>query len=56
MTTREKQLAGLSPGTDRPHRLPVLLERFVEPFRRGAAPEPRQATGFYTDTTVCIGC
>jgi formate dehydrogenase iron-sulfur subunit len=32
--------------------LPVLLE----PFRRVAAPEPRQATGFYTDTTVCIGC
>ena len=21
-----------------------------------AAPEPRPATGFYTDTTVCIGC
>jgi formate dehydrogenase iron-sulfur subunit len=28
----------------------------VEPFRRGAAPESRQPTGFYTDTTVCIGC
>ena len=56
MTTREKELAGLPPGSDPPHRLPVLLERIVEPFRRGAAPEPRPATGFYTDTTVCIGC
>jgi formate dehydrogenase iron-sulfur subunit len=34
----------------------VLLEHVVAPFRRAAAPEPRQATGFYTDTTVCIGC
>jgi formate dehydrogenase iron-sulfur subunit len=28
----------------------------LEPFRRPPAPEPRPATGFYTDTTVCIGC
>jgi len=28
----------------------------VDPFRRGTPPEPRPATGFYTDTTVCIGC
>jgi formate dehydrogenase iron-sulfur subunit len=28
----------------------------VEPFRRVPAPEPRPPTGFYTDTTVCIGC
>jgi formate dehydrogenase iron-sulfur subunit len=34
----------------------TLLERLIEPFRRGAVPEPRPATGFYTDTTVCIGC
>jgi formate dehydrogenase iron-sulfur subunit len=32
------------------------VERVVEPFRRGTPPEPRQAMGFYTDTTVCIGC
>ena len=56
MTIREKELAGLAPGSDPPRRLPLLLERLVEPFRRGAAPEPRPATGFYTDTTVCIGC
>jgi formate dehydrogenase iron-sulfur subunit len=36
--------------------LPVLLDRVVGPSRRGAVPEPRAATGFYTDTTVCIGC
>jgi len=34
----------------------VLVERVVEPFRRGTPPAPRQAMGFYTDTTVCIGC
>src|SRR3954452_19320148 len=43
-------------GTDPQPRLPVLAERVVAPFRRGTPPEPRPATGFYTDTTVCIGC
>jgi formate dehydrogenase iron-sulfur subunit len=38
-------------GTDPPRGLPLL-----EPFRRVPAPEPRAAMGFYTDTTVCIGC
>ena len=56
MTIREHELSTLPPGADLPHRLPVVLERVVEPFRRGAAPAPRPATGFYTDTTVCIGC
>jgi formate dehydrogenase iron-sulfur subunit len=53
---REQELSALAPGTEPPHQLPVLLERVIEPFRRGVAPEPRSATGFYTDTTVCIGC
>ena len=34
----------------------ALLARFVDPFRRGVIPEAQAATGFYTDTTVCIGC
>ena len=33
----------------------ALLERIVGPFQHVPAPEPRPATGFYTDTTVCIG-
>ena len=33
-----------------------VLNHVVEPFHRGAPPEPQPATGFYTDTTVCIGC
>jgi formate dehydrogenase iron-sulfur subunit len=37
-------------------RLASFVNRLVGPFRRGAAPAPRPATGFYTDTTVCIGC
>jgi formate dehydrogenase iron-sulfur subunit len=34
----------------------ALLDRLIGPFRRGVPPQPRPATGFYTDTTVCIGC
>jgi formate dehydrogenase iron-sulfur subunit len=34
----------------------ALLARLIGPFRRGKAPERRPAMGFYTDTTVCIGC
>jgi formate dehydrogenase iron-sulfur subunit len=56
VTVRELELSALPPGADLPHSLPVLLERVVEPFRRGAAATPEPATGFYTDTTVCIGC
>jgi formate dehydrogenase iron-sulfur subunit len=57
MAVREKELAALSPGDD-PYRdrLPGLLERLLGPFRRGLQPQPKPATGFYTDTTVCIGC
>jgi formate dehydrogenase iron-sulfur subunit len=33
-----------------------LLENLLYPFRRGAAPQARAATGFFTDTTLCIGC
>ena len=57
MPSREKELAALAPGSDPPRGpLPELLDRLVEPFHRGAPPEPEPATGFYTDTTVCIGC
>src|SRR4029077_10751761 len=37
-------------------RLATLLERLIGPFRAGVLPQPQPATGFYTDTTVCIGC
>ncbi len=36
--------------------LPALLDRFVGAFRRSKKPARRPAMGFYTDTTVCIGC
>jgi formate dehydrogenase iron-sulfur subunit len=57
MASNEMKLAGL-PQTGDPPRgwLATLVERVVGPFRRGTPPEPRPATGFYTDTTVCIGC
>jgi formate dehydrogenase iron-sulfur subunit len=33
-----------------------VLHRLTYPFRRGPEPPKQEATGFYTDTTVCIGC
>jgi formate dehydrogenase iron-sulfur subunit len=33
-----------------------LLGGLLYPFRRPAPPAPRRATGFFTDTTLCIGC
>ncbi|HWA15611.1 MAG TPA: hypothetical protein VG817_04205, partial [Gemmatimonadales bacterium] len=54
--SREMELGGLAPGRDPPDHLPALLRRVIEPFVGGDAPEMRRETGFYTDTTVCIGC
>jgi formate dehydrogenase iron-sulfur subunit len=34
----------------------ALLARLIGPFYRGKVPDRRPAMGFYTDTTVCIGC
>jgi formate dehydrogenase iron-sulfur subunit len=57
MANREEELAALPPGSDPPRgRLAALRDRLVGPFLRGVPPQPRPATGFYTDTTVCIGC
>jgi formate dehydrogenase iron-sulfur subunit len=30
--------------------------QMLNAFERPAAPEPREETGFFTDTTLCIGC
>jgi formate dehydrogenase iron-sulfur subunit len=57
MASREKEVATLPQTADPPRgRLPAWFERMIYPFRRGKPPEPRPATGFFTDTTVCIGC
>jgi formate dehydrogenase iron-sulfur subunit len=57
MATRELELAALPQSGDKAGgRLAALWGRLVGPFRRGVPPEPRPAAGFYTDTTVCIGC
>jgi formate dehydrogenase iron-sulfur subunit len=57
MVSREKQLSALVQISD-PPRGPVaeLVERLIYPFQHGEPPEPRTPTGFFTDTTVCIGC
>jgi formate dehydrogenase iron-sulfur subunit len=57
MASREKEVTALSPGSDPPRGpFSALVNRLIGPFRRGAPPPPKPATGFYTDTTVCIGC
>ena len=56
--TRELEL-GIEPqSVDRPATVGAgaVVERLLSPFRRGKPPTPQRATGFYTDTTVCIGC
>jgi formate dehydrogenase iron-sulfur subunit len=58
MKSREQQLALLPLGDDAPPRgrLGAIVDHLIRPLRRGRVPEPQLATGFYTDTTVCIGC
>jgi len=57
MASREKQLSELVQTSDPPRsQLAELVGRLTYPFLRGEPPEPRPATGFFTDTTVCIGC
>jgi formate dehydrogenase iron-sulfur subunit len=57
MATRELELSGLPQAGDAADGAgPSLLGRALYPFRRGTPPAPRPATGFFTDTTICIGC
>jgi formate dehydrogenase iron-sulfur subunit len=57
MASRDKELSALPQTSDPPRGpLPELLGRLIYPFLRGDPPQPQQATGFYTDTTVGIGC
>jgi formate dehydrogenase iron-sulfur subunit len=57
MAVREKELANLPSAADAPRDgWSEFVHRLLAPFRRGVARERRPATGFYTDTTVCIGC
>ena len=55
--SREMQLTGLVQISDPPRgALSEVVERLIYPFQHGEAPEPQTPTGFFTDTTVCIGC
>jgi formate dehydrogenase iron-sulfur subunit len=57
MAIREREMPAMPQSGDTPRsRLAALWDRLVAPFRRGAPPPSRPVTGFYTDTTVCIGC
>ena len=57
MASREHELSALHQISDPPRgQLAELLRRLIYPFQRGEAPKPQTPTGFYTDTTVCIGC
>jgi len=57
MTSREKELSSLPQHSDPPQtQMSELVERVIYPFQHGEPPEPQAAHGFFTDTTVCIGC
>jgi len=57
MASREQELSALVQSSDPPRGwLSQLVGRLIYPFLRGEPPKPQPATGFYTDTTVCIGC
>lgn len=57
MTAEFAVTARGSPATDPPPGLlGRVLRHLLHPFRRGTPPPPQPATGFYTDTSVCIGC
>jgi formate dehydrogenase iron-sulfur subunit len=57
MALREKELVNVRGDGDRRSEGPHgLLDVLIGPFRRGVPPAPRPSTGFYTDTTICIGC
>ena len=56
MGIRELELADLPQTSDPPiGPLAAIVNRLTWPFRYGHV-EPQPSTGFYTDTTVCIGC
>ncbi len=57
MTTEAPEIAA-SPATAIPKRsrLAAFVQYVIGPFRRGERPARKPAMGFYTDTTVCIGC
>jgi formate dehydrogenase iron-sulfur subunit len=57
MSDAERQVGGLAQAADPPRGWAGrLAERLLRPFLRGKPPAPRTPTGFFTDTTVCIGC
>ena len=57
MTIREKELAGLSPGSETLLvACPCSWSTWSSRSSARTAPDAEPATGFYTDTTVCIGC
>src|SRR5438309_2817412 len=58
MVTEELEVVNRPQAEDTAPRglLAALVDRLIGPFRRGKVHEHRPAMGFYTDTTVCIGC
>ena len=58
MATEEFEVVKRTQTDDPPPRgwLFALLDRLLVPIKRGREPQRKAAMGFYTDTTVCIGC
>lgn len=58
MSVEELEVVKRPQAEDAPVRgwFSALVARLIVPLRRGKRPERQPAMGFYTDTTVCIGC
>ncbi|MBX9679263.1 MAG: 4Fe-4S dicluster domain-containing protein [Gemmataceae bacterium] len=55
--TRELEISELPQSATPPSsRWAKAVRLVMYPFRRGETPAKQAATGFYNDTTVCIGC
>jgi formate dehydrogenase iron-sulfur subunit len=55
VSIREFELAA-EPPTGGPHQPHGILGTITYPFRRPKNPTEQEPVGFFTDTTVCIGC
>ena len=55
VSIREFDVAQETPDTG-PHQPHGLIGNIIYPFRRPTNPPEQEPVGFFTDTTVCIGC
>ena len=56
VSQKQIEVANLPPGSASPEQPRGLIERVLYPFERPQMPDVAEPVGFFTDTSVCIGC